>query len=473
MARVAAWAIGVALLLAIVLAGGAPAEQASAPASPQAGGLDVDAHHSCALMPNAAVRCWGHEVSGQLGLAATNTIGDDETPAAASAVDLGPGRTARAVATGNYHSCAVLDDGSVRCWGFGTSGQLGYGRTDTIGDNETPGSAGPVDLGRGRTARAISAGGVHTCAVLDDGSVRCWGFGEDGRLGTGNTRTIGDDETPGSIPPVDLGPGRTARAVSAGAGHTCAVLDDGSVRCWGYGVNGRLGYGSRDSVGDDEVPGSMAPVDLGAGHTATAITAGEAHTCAILNDANVRCWGYAGHGQLGYGDEQSIGDNESPGDAGPVDLGPDAAAVAISAGDVHNCVVLAGGRVRCWATPDTACSATAARTTSATPRSRPPSPPWIWAAAPPRSAPPRCTTARASTTARCAAGGTAQTGGWATAATRPSATTRAPARPRRWSSTRPVPAAQRPGRRPATPLPRGAPDVSAPSDCDCAAGAAA
>ena len=345
-ARVATCALCCAVLLAILAPGGAPAEQASAPGSPQAGSLDVDAYHSCALLPSAAVRCWGHEVSGQLGLAGSHTIGDDETPAAAGAVDLGPGRTARAVATGNYHSCAVLDDGSVRCWGYGTSGQLGYAATDTIGDDETPGAAGPVDLGPGRTARAISAGSVHTCAVLDDGSVRCWGYGEDGRLGTASTRTIGDDETPGSTPPVDLGPGRTALAVSAGAGHTCALLDDGSVRCWGYGANGRLGYGSRDSVGDDETPGSLAPVDLG--RTATAITVGEAHSCAILDDARVRCWGYAGHGQLGYGDEQSIGDNEPPSAAGPVDLGPDAAAVAISAGDVHTCALLASGAVRCW-----------------------------------------------------------------------------------------------------------------------------
>ena len=345
-ARAAACALGVAFVLAILLAGGAPAEQASAPGSPQAGSLDVDAYHSCALLPSGAVRCWGHEVSGQLGLAGVHTIGDDETPAAAGPVDLGPGRTARALATGVYHSCALLDNGSVRCWGYGTSGQLGYGSTATIGDDETPGAVGPVDLGPGRTARAISAGSVHTCAVLDDGSVRCWGYGEDGRLGTGNTRTIGDDETPGSIPPVDLGPGRTARAVSAGAGHTCAVLDDGSVRCWGYGANGRLGYNSLASVGDDETPGSLAPVDLGRG--ATAITLGEAHTCAILDDATVRCWGFAGQGQLGYGSEQTIGDNEPPSEVGPVNLGPGAAVVAISAGDVHTCAVLASGEVRCW-----------------------------------------------------------------------------------------------------------------------------
>ncbi|MDQ6805876.1 MAG: hypothetical protein M3065_13125, partial [Actinomycetota bacterium] len=90
---------------------------------------------------------------------------------------------------GGFHSCAVLAAGAVRCWGFGASGQLGYGNANSVGDDETPGSVGPVNLGVGRTAKAIAAGDSHTCALLDDGTVRCWGFGGDGRLGYGNTST--------------------------------------------------------------------------------------------------------------------------------------------------------------------------------------------------------------------------------------------------------------------------------------------
>ncbi|MDQ4130687.1 MAG: RCC1 domain-containing protein, partial [Actinomycetota bacterium] len=75
---------------------------------------------------------------------------------------------------GRDHSCAVLTGGTVRCWGHGAHGQLGYGNTRTIGDDEAPASVGPVFLGPGRSAKAISAGGVHSCALLDDGSVRCW-----------------------------------------------------------------------------------------------------------------------------------------------------------------------------------------------------------------------------------------------------------------------------------------------------------
>ena len=151
----------------------------------------------------------------------------------------------------------------MRCWGSGLNGRLGYGNIVTIGDNETPGSAGPVNFGTGRTAVAITAGDLHTCAILDDATVRCWGLGDDGQLGYGNTATIGDNETPGGVLPVDLGAGRSARAISAGFNHTCALLDDGSVRCWGAPGNGQLGYGNSDKVGDNETPGSLGSVSLG------------------------------------------------------------------------------------------------------------------------------------------------------------------------------------------------------------------
>src|SRR5262245_57370586 len=85
--------------------------------------------------------------------------------------------------TGNTHTCAVLDDGSVRCWGQYSNGELGYGSVENVGDDESPEFQGPVDIGAGRTAKAISAGFTHTCALLDDGSVRCWGGNDYGKLG--------------------------------------------------------------------------------------------------------------------------------------------------------------------------------------------------------------------------------------------------------------------------------------------------
>ena len=349
--NVSATALG-ALVLFLALTGilstHAGAEQAAQPSDAVAGLLDAGKYHSCAVLPTAALRCWGYGGDGALGYANKTTIGDDEAPSAGGPVDVGAGRTVRAVSAGAVHTCAVLDGGAVRCWGFGGDGRLGYGNITAIGDDEAPSSISPVNVGAGRTAKAITTGRAHSCVILDTDDVRCWGYGFDGRLGYGTTASIGDTETPDSIGPVVLGAGRTARAISAGDSHTCAILDNASVRCWGYGANGQLGYGSIGNVGDDETPDQIGPVNLGAGRTAVAISSGDFHTCAILDDATLRCWGFGGNGRLGYGNSDPIGDNETPGSIGPVDIGPGRTARAISAGDSHTCALLDNGSVRCW-----------------------------------------------------------------------------------------------------------------------------
>ncbi len=346
----AARAFLVACVWISVSAGTAAADQATDPPSPAAGLLDAGWFHTCAVLSAGSVRCWGSGAEGQLGYGNTDSVGDNEIPGSAGPVNLGVGRTAQGLAAGDFHSCALLDDASVRCWGFGGDGRLGYASTATVRD---PGASGPVDLGG--PAKAITADAAHTCALLLDGSVRCWGYGgegfpRDGRLGYGNTKNVGDNETPGSAGPVKLGEGRTATAISAGREHTCALLDDSTVKCWGRNFDGQLGYGSVTSLGDDPAttPDMLGRVDLGPGRTATAISAGGTHTCALLDDRNVRCWGAAGFGQLGYANTNRIGDDETPARAGPVDVGAGRFVTAISAGDIHTCARLDDGTVRCW-----------------------------------------------------------------------------------------------------------------------------
>ena len=110
-------------------------------------------------------------------------------------VDLGTGRTATAIASGGSHTCAQLDNDSVKCWGEGTQGRLGYGNSNNLGDgaNEMGENLTAIDLGTGRTATAISLGNYHTCALLDNASVKCWGSNNNGQLGQGNTNNLGDD----------------------------------------------------------------------------------------------------------------------------------------------------------------------------------------------------------------------------------------------------------------------------------------
>ena len=343
-------AVALAVLAAAALpAVPAQAEQASSQDRRlQAGFLDTGDIHTCAVLRTRQVLCWGLGVYGALGYGNQRDVGNGDAPSTAGPVDVGQGRTVTAMAAGDNHTCALLDTGQVRCWGDNQMGQLGYGHKDFIGNDETPATAGPVDLGPGRTATAITAGYEHTCAVLDTGRVRCWGSGAQGALGYGGTANIGDDELPTAVGTVNLGTGRTATAISAGLFHTCAVLDTGQVRCWGDGTYGALGYGNTADIGDNESPFLAGPVKLGPGRTAVAIGAGEIHTCALLDTGQVRCWGTNDNGELGLGHTTTIGDNETPDTTGPVDLGPGRTATAISAGHEHNCALLDGGQVRCW-----------------------------------------------------------------------------------------------------------------------------
>src|SRR5690606_4522223 len=129
-------------------------------------------------------------------------IGDNEVPA--SAGDVNVGGTVVQISAGGVHTCALLDTGSVRCWGSGSLGQIGYGNTNPrIGDNEVPASAGDVNVGG--NVEQIVAGGFHTCALLDAGNVRCWGQGELGQLGYGNTERVGNNETPSQAGDVNVG----------------------------------------------------------------------------------------------------------------------------------------------------------------------------------------------------------------------------------------------------------------------------
>ena len=160
---------------------------------------------------------------------------DKTTPTLTSS--LGTGRTAVALSSGEYHTCAILDNGAVSCWGYPQYGQLGNGGTS---DKSTPTLTS--SLGTGRTAVALSSGGYHTCAILDNGSVSCWGRGVYGQLGNGATSDVTTPTLTSS-----LGTGRTAVALSSGASgghHTCAILDNGAVSCWGSGSYGQLGNGA-------------------------------------------------------------------------------------------------------------------------------------------------------------------------------------------------------------------------------------
>ncbi|RYZ07800.1 MAG: hypothetical protein EOO73_10740 [Myxococcales bacterium] len=292
--------------------------------------------HVCALLENGAVRCWG--VAAELGYGNSNNIGDTETPASAGDVDVG-GKVIQ-LAASEQHTCALLVGGTVRCWGWGGYGELGYGNTDNIGDDETPASAGDVDVG-GKVAQ-IATGSEMSCALLSTGALRCWGLGGTGGLGYGNQLDIGDNETPASAGDVDVG--GTVMQIAAGSSHACVLLSTGNVRCWGEAHDGRIGYGNTVRIGDDETPASAGDLDIGGKVQALAL--GGAHSCALLVDGKVRCWGAWNFGSLGYGNTDNVGDDETPAMAGNVDVGGPVKQLA--AGGDRTCALLTNGAVRCW-----------------------------------------------------------------------------------------------------------------------------
>ncbi len=230
---------------------------------------------------------------------------------------------AAAVAAGFHHTCALIADGRVRCWGANDSGQLGDG---LVSD-----SAIPVDVPLPGPARAIAAGYEYSCAIVG-GAVYCWGDNTFGELGDGTTI-----ERTSPVRAVGIS---QAIALAAGGGvlggtsfgHTCAVLTGGAVKCWGANGSGQLG--------NDTTVVETAPVDvtiLPAGTAVTAVACGERHTCALAAGA-VYCWGANDSGQLGTG---GTGPQRTPAAASIA-----SGASLVATGQAHSCAVV--GALQCW-----------------------------------------------------------------------------------------------------------------------------
>lgn len=269
--------------------------------------------HTCALLSNGSVTCWGRNSNGQLGDGGTS---ERRVPVAVTGLT----ESVIAIAAGGAHTCTLLQSGGVACWGSNSAGQLGNGANlDQLTPVAVTGLAGSVS--------ALTAGGAHTCALLQSGAIQCWGNNADGQLGDGS---LTSRNTPVSV----SGLATTATSVAAGADHTCAILVDGSVQCWGDNARGQLGDGSRE-----DRPTPVAVRELS--DPIVKVAAGQLHTCALAADGDLYCWGTNNRGQLGNGTLDSsrtpLRVAGTPGDA--ADLG---------AGADHACAIFKSGAVYCW-----------------------------------------------------------------------------------------------------------------------------
>lgn len=337
-------------------------------------------NHTCALLDTGKVRCWGANQQGQAGYSIFTNLGDDvgETPALLGDVPLdghviyistgyyntcallmngevrcwgsfGTGTTGyvnpansrnleidgnvKTLATGFKHTCVLLENGAVKCWsGDGTLaegpllGELGYNHKHDVGAKDAP------DVFIGGKVIQLSSKRNHNCALLENKKVRCWGANFMGQLGLGITANVGDGIGPSINQIGNVRINEDVKHIDVGVYHSCAVLETGGVRCWGRGLEGQLGYGGDDEkIGDNEFPSTISTVDLGGKAVATSLSLYA--SCALLESGQVRCWGLGadGRGTLGYGNDENIGVNVTPAQAGDLALF-DPLSISINAG---------------------------------------------------------------------------------------------------------------------------------------------
>ncbi len=329
--------------------------------------ITTGSHHSCALLSDSTVKCWGMNIYGQLG---DGTTTDRTTPVSVQSLS-----SVAKIASKAVHTCAVLSDQSARCWGYSSFGQLGDGSSYPTVYKSTP-----VELLHDRRILDISLGGALTCAVLKDYSVICWGYnGDQSFIGTSthppsaSSIAVGDyhscaglsDGTAkcwGSNGFGQLGDGTLTNKVNAttvlgltsvsklslGADHSCALLSDQTVWCWGVNHIGQLGTGNLNHRSTANKLSSLSSVSQ--------IATGYHHNCVILNDQTIRCWGDNYHGQLGNGKSGGSDTNSDATDTYDADIDSNTPlqvpsltnVIEVSCGWHHTCVLLSDRTVKCW-----------------------------------------------------------------------------------------------------------------------------
>ncbi|KTC68333.1 hypothetical protein Lbir_2935 [Legionella birminghamensis] len=295
--------------------------------------LTEGTYHSCALLGTGAIKCWGVNISGQLGSTTNSgTFNPNNSPLDVQTLSSG----VAAFAAGLNHTCALLATGSVKCWGDNSHGQLG----STINSGSSNPNNSPLDVQTLNSGVvAIIAGYYHTCALLNTGAVKCWGDNFYGQLGsTTNSGTANPNNSPLDVQTLSSG----VVAITAGGYHTCALLNTGAVKCWGRNIYGQLG--STTNSGNNTPNNSPLNVQT-LNSRVVALTAGLDHTCALLDTGAVKCWGLNFYGQLGSTTNSGNNNpNNSPLDVQTLSSG----VVAITAGTYHSCALLDTGGLKCW-----------------------------------------------------------------------------------------------------------------------------
>lgn len=281
--------------------------------------IAANGNHTCAIASDQSVWCWGENSHGELG---DLTYTQRNKPV----LTLGVGRVI-SIAAGRFHNCALRYDRTVYCWGNNSYGQLGDGTTTR--QNMATIVPGLTDIW------GISAGAGHSCAIQINGDVgggvKCWGRNSSGELGNGTNTN--------SLTPVFVSGLTGVESIAGSDTSTCARLygPTGPIKCWGNNAVGQLGDGTTTN--------RNTPVSV-VGLSSTAKIVSNYSTCALMADSTVNCWGYNIVGQLGNGTRAN---SSAP---VPVSGLTGATAVSMGSGNVLSggpgCAILTDQTVMCW-----------------------------------------------------------------------------------------------------------------------------
>ena len=291
--------------------------------------ISLGYNHTCALNYESknSVRCWGYNNKGQLGTS-SNSLPNSWIVQVIKTLSNVTYIASNPFTEDNSYNCVIINDGTVKCWGDNSSGQLGTSTTVTIATST------PINVYGLSGVRSIALGNSHSCAVINNGEVKCWGDNSSGQLGTSTTVTIATST------PINVYGLSGVRSIALGNSHSCAVINNGEVKCWGNNSSWQLGTST--------VYYSSSPISISGLGTATTISLGDNHSCSLVNDGNVWCWGNNEYEQLGYVDDSwwKLGTiNFKRASIKKINIDN---VRSISSGPNNNCVIKNDGNVWCW-----------------------------------------------------------------------------------------------------------------------------
>lgn len=291
--------------------------------------IEAGGSSTCALLQNGSIACWGLNGAGQLGDATRiNSVSAVATGWWKSQPVAQPGEGVQQISIGSYFTCALKNapdsNDQVKCWGTASTGVLGP--IPIPGDiEELP--VNVIGFTPGKIT-SIASGRMHNCALFESGIVQCWGENASGQLGNGTTTS-----TPNPVT-VKLAATDIAIGITAGSDFSCALLNNGTAKCWGTNAGGTLGAGLT-------VSRSTTPVTVSNLTNITQISGHGGHACALLADKTTRCWGGNTSGELGNG--TTVSSNVPIANVLWIND-----VIKIEAGHFSTCALRASGTVWCW-----------------------------------------------------------------------------------------------------------------------------